>query len=99
MVPDPAEPILGPRIVRVVRIKFQLFFPGFWPNPGPGSRPLDSGRRDAEIACVFASVAFLTVSFVRKSMFWNPVQQKKIKVRPSNGGMVPDPAGPILGLL
>jgi len=41
-----------------------LFSPHFWPNPGPARRLLDSDRRDAEFAGVFASVAFLRVSFV-----------------------------------
>jgi len=46
---------------------------------------LDSVRRDAEFACVFASVAFLTVSFVPKSIFWNPAGKSK-KVRASKTG-------------
>ena len=67
---------LIPRIARVGKIKFQLFFQGFWPNLGPGRRPLDSDRRDAEFAGVFASIAFLTVSFVPKPIFWNPAEKK-----------------------
>ena len=63
--------------------KVLTFFHGFWSNLGPGRRPLDSVRRDAEFAGVFASVAFLTVSFVPKSIFWNPVQKFFC---PSNGG-------------
>jgi len=65
----------NPRIARVGQIKFK-FFPGFWPNLGPGRRPLDSVRRDAEFAGVFASVAFLTGNFVPKSRFWNPAEKK-----------------------
>ena len=63
---------LIPRFAWVGKFFLNFLLPGFWPNPGPGRRPLDSDRRDAEFACVFASVAFLTVSFVPKSIFWNP---------------------------
>jgi len=67
--------------------KGRTFFTGFWPNPGPGRRPLDSDRRDAEFACVFPSVAFLTVSFVPQSIFWNPAEKKVkkyVQARPGN---------------
>lgn len=37
---------------------------GFWPNPGPGRIPLDSGRRDVEFSGGLDSVASLAVSFV-----------------------------------
>ena len=66
----------SPGIARVGKVKVKLFFPGFWPNLGPGRRPLDSDRRDAEFAGVFASVAFCAVSFVPKSIFWNPAEKK-----------------------
>ena len=46
-----------------------VFVPDFWPNPGPGRLPLGSGRRDVEFANVFASVAFLAVSFVHEHKF------------------------------
>ena len=72
-------------LARVGKIKFLLFFPGFWPNLGPGRRPLDSVHRDAEFAGVFASVAFLTVNFVPKSIFWDPSEKNK-KVFPSKTG-------------
>ena len=65
-----------PGIARVGKIKFKLFFPGFWPNLGAGRRQLNSDRRDAEFAGVFAPVAFLTVSFVPISIFWNPAEKK-----------------------
>ena len=43
-------------------------FPNDWPNPGPGTLPLDSGRGDVEVAIVFASLAeFLLWSLVRKN--------------------------------
>jgi len=71
-----ATPIATPGIARVGKTSFNFFFPGFWPHLGPGRRPLDSDRRDAEFAGVFASVAFLTVSFVPKSIFWNPAEKK-----------------------
>jgi len=76
----------SPRIARVGKIKFLTFvFHGFGPNPGPGRRPLDSVRRDADFAGVFASVAFLTVSFVPDSDF--AIRQKKSKkVRASKTG-------------
>jgi len=74
-------------LARVGKIKFKLFFPGFWPNLGPGRRPLDSVRRDAEFAGIFVSVAFLTVSFVP-----NPdcgIRPKKSKkVRASKTGYI-----------
>ena len=73
---SPCKKNQGPGLARVGQIKFKLFFPGFWPNLGPGRRPLDSIRRDAEFAGVFASVAFLTVSFVPKSRFGNPAEKK-----------------------
>jgi len=66
----------NPGLARVGQIKFKLFFQGFWPNLGPGRRPLESDRRDAELAGVFGSVAFLTVSFVPKSIFWYPAEKK-----------------------
>jgi len=40
-----------PGLARVGQIKFD-FFHGFWPNLGPGHRPLDSVRRDEEFAGV-----------------------------------------------
>jgi len=66
--------------------KVLTFFPGFWPNPGPGRRPLDSDRRDAEFASVFASVAFLTVSFVPNPDFGIRPKKSK-KVRASKTGL------------
>jgi len=66
---------------------FNFFRPGFWPNPGPGRRPLDSGRRDIEIAGVFASVATMAVSFVCECIFWKPRRAKSFKGCPSNGGI------------
>ena len=78
----------NPRIDRVSSIKLELCFPGFWPNPGPGRRPLDSGRRDVEFASVFASVASSTVSVMRKSICWNPVQ-RKIKLARAMAGFGP----------
>jgi len=59
---------------------------GFWPNPGPGRLPSDSDRRDDEFASVFAAVAFLTVSFVPKSIFWNLAETKSKNVVPSKTG-------------
>jgi len=56
-----------------------LCFPSFWPNPGPGHLPLDSGRGTVEFACVFASVAPLVVSFVSECIFWNPLERKVLK--------------------
>jgi len=53
------------------------FFQAFWPNLGPGRRPLDSDRRDAEFSGVFASVAFLTISFVPNPDFG--IRSKKVK--------------------
>jgi len=40
-----------PGLARVGLIRMKLFG-GFWPNLGPGRRPLDSVRRDAEFAGV-----------------------------------------------
>ena len=77
-----------PRIAWASKIKFEFLFTGFWPNPGPGRLPLDSGRRDVKFAGVFASVAFLTVSFVRKSIFWNPVQKKVLKFARAMAGIL-----------
>ena len=55
---------------------------GFWPDLGPGRLPFDSHRRDAKIAGVFASVAFLTVSAVPKSIFGiRPKRNKKVYQR------------------
>jgi len=62
-------------------MKFGFVFPWFGPNPGPGRRPLDSGRRGVEFAGVFASVAFLTVNFVPKSIFWNPINYASTTVQ------------------
>jgi len=65
---DPNKvPYLLPRIALVGEIKFQ-FVRGFRPNPNPGCRPLDSDRRDVELAGVFAFVALVTVSFLPKSI-------------------------------
>jgi len=58
-----------PGLARVRKTKFQLFFPGLWPNLGPGCLPLCSGRRDIEFAGVFASVASMPVNFVPESIF------------------------------
>ena len=62
-------------------------FLDFWPNPGPGRLPVDSGRGDVELAGVFASVASLAVSFVPESIRWN-LAEKKVKkwlqARPGN---------------
>jgi len=55
-----------------------LFFIDFWPNPGPGRLPLDSGREDVELARVFASAATLA-DFVSECMFANPVEIKVSK--------------------
>ena len=52
------------------------FVTNFWPNPGPGCLQLGSGRPDVEFACVFASVAPWTVSFVSECIFWNLVDKK-----------------------
>ena len=54
----------------------ELSFPGFWPNPGPGRLPLDSGRADVEFAGVFASVASAAVSFVPES--WPRKKEKAV---------------------
>ena len=48
----------------MTKFKFKLFLTDFWPNPGPGRLPLNSGRGDVEFAGVFASVASLAVSLV-----------------------------------
>ncbi len=50
---------------------------GFWPNPAPGRRPMDSGRGDVEFAGVFASVVSMAVSFVTESTFWNLAEKKR----------------------
>jgi len=60
---------IGPRIARVSKIKLELSFPGFCPNPGPGCFPLDSGCGDVEFAGVFASVAPAALSFVSNCIF------------------------------
>jgi len=49
------------------------------PSPGPGRLPLDSARRDVELASVFASVAPVAVSFMPESIFWNLVKKKHKK--------------------
>ena len=54
----------SPRIARVSRIKFDVWFPDFWANPDPGHVPLDSDRRDIEFAGVAAFVASVAVRFV-----------------------------------
>ena len=77
-----------PRIARVSRIKLNFFVPEFWPNLGPGRRLLDSDRRDAEFASVSASVAFLTVSLMPKSIFWNSAQQKVKKYVQAGPGKI-----------
>ena len=41
---------------------------------------MDSGRGDIEYAVVFASAAPLAVSFVPKSIVWNPAEKQKWKV-------------------
>ena len=51
--------------------KVKLFFPYFWPNPGPGGVPLDSGRGDVEFAGVCASVASVAVGFVSEFIIHN----------------------------
>jgi len=53
----------------VSKFKLGLFAPEFWPNPGPGRLPLDSGRGDIEVAGVFASAASVAVSFVSECIF------------------------------
>jgi len=69
------EAILYPELLGKAKTIFNFLVPGFWPNPAPGGLPLDSDRRDAELAGVFAPVAFLTVSFVPESRFWNSVEK------------------------
>jgi len=77
---------LYPGLARVGKIKFELFFPGFWPNLGPGRRPLDSDRRDAKFAGVFAFVAFLTISFVPNPGFGiRPKKKVKMYMRARPG--------------
>ena len=51
----------------------QYLFTDSCPTPGPGRRPLDWCCRDIEFADMFASVASLTVFFMSKCIFWNPV--------------------------
>ena len=73
-------------IARVSKLKFQLNFPDFLPNHGPGHLPLDSGREDDERATVCASVASLAVSFVPEFIFWNLVgaKEKELQARPGS---------------
>lgn len=46
-------------------------FPDFGPDHGPRRVPLDSNRGDVEFAGVFASKAFVAVSFLSKLIRWN----------------------------
>ena len=52
------------------------FVESFWPYPGPGLLPWDSGRGGVELAGVFVPVASLTANFVPECIFWNPVEEK-----------------------
>ena len=54
---------INPGLARVSKIKLKKISV-FWPNPGPGCLPLESGRGDVEFASVFASVACLAVSLL-----------------------------------
>lgn len=61
---------------------FEPYYLDFWPDPVPGSLPLDSGGGDIEVAGGFASVASMAVSFVAKLIFWNLVFFKYTRARP-----------------
>ena len=51
----------------------KTFFANYWPNPGPGRLPFDSGTGDVAFASVSVSVASLTVRDVSECIFGNPV--------------------------
>ena len=55
--------MVRPGLARVSKLKFEICFQDFQPNPGMGRLQLDSGRGDIEIAGVFASVASMAASF------------------------------------
>ena len=61
------------RIAWASKFKFQLGFPDFKPNPGPGGLPLHASRGDIEFVVCAVPVASLAISFVFESIFWNLV--------------------------
>jgi len=86
----PCEAIL-PGLVRVGQIKIKLFVPGFWPNLGPGRRPLDAVRRDTEFAGVFCVRRIFDCQFRAQIQIWEIRPKTKSKVCASKTGIMLKP--------